>query len=106
MVVLIDGPLPSPSCFFFNATGQLLYRRIHSSHVMADTLGGEEKLSLAEASKNLYNNDRLHLCLLNKFLTLFTCKLEKSFLDTVFSIIDENNHALVIFFFFKVGNLG
>ena len=68
---------------------------------MADTLGGEEKLSLAEASKNLYNNDRLHLCLMNKFLTLFTCKLVKSFLDTVFSIIDQNNQALVIFFFFQ-----
>ena len=101
LVVLIDGPLPSPSCFsFFNAAGQLFYRRIHSSHVMADTLGGEEKLSLAEASKNLYNNDRLHLCLMSKFLTPSTCKLEtKSFLDTVFTIIDQNNQALVIFFF-------
>ena len=92
--------------FFFNAAGQLFYRRIHSSHVMADTLGGEGKFSLAEASKNWYNNDRLHLCLMNIFFTLFTCKLEKSFLDTVFSIIDQNNQALVVFFFFKVGNLG
>ena len=44
LVVLIDGPLSSPSCFFFfflYAAGQWFYRRIHLSHVMADTLGGE-----------------------------------------------------------------
>ena len=45
LVVLIDGPLPSPIRFFFSfflyAAGQLFYRRIHSSRVMADTLGDE-----------------------------------------------------------------
>ena len=58
LVVLIDVPLPSPSYYYyyyyyyFNDAGQLFYRRIDSSHVMADTLGGEQQFSLAEASKN------------------------------------------------------
>ena len=59
LVVLTDGPLPSPSCFFFvlfrflffffflYAAGQLFYRRIHSSRVMVDTLGGDYELSTA-----------------------------------------------------------
>ena len=55
-------------------------------------------------------DDRLHLCLLSKILTRSTCKLEtKSFVDTAFTIIDQNDQALVtlaIFFFFKVGNIG
>ena len=49
-------------------------------------------------------DDCLHLGLMSKFLAPSTCK---SFVDTVFTIIDQNNQALVIFFFFfKVGNLG
>ena len=43
LAVLIDGSVPSPFCFFFffllYAAGQLFYRRIYSSRVMADTLG-------------------------------------------------------------------
>ena len=60
------------------------------------------------ASKNNLNiDDRLHQCLMSKFVTPFTCKLKtKSFADTVFTIVDQNNQALVIYFFFKVGNLG
>ena len=99
---MIDVPLPSPSYYYyyyFNDAGQLFYRRIDSSHVMADTLGDEQKFSLAEASKHLYNDERSHLCLVNKYLTPFTCTLEKYFLDTVFTLIDQNNHALVSFFF-------
>lgn len=39
---------------------------------------------------------RLHLCLMSKFLTPWTCELEtKTFVDTVFTIIDQNNQALV-----------
>ena len=46
-------------------------------------------------------DDRLHLCVMSKFLTASTSKLEtESFLDTVITIIDRNNQALVIFFFF------
>ena len=46
LVVLMVVPLPSPSwflsvCLFFYGAGQLCYRHIHSSRVMADTLGGE-----------------------------------------------------------------
>ena len=58
-------------------------------------------------------DDCLQVCLMGKFLTPPTCKLEtKSHIDTAFTIIDQNNRALVIFFFsflfffFKVGNLG
>ena len=55
LVLLIDGPLPSPSWLFFvfYTAGQLFYRRIHSSRVMADTLGGE-------CSKTLNIDVRLH----------------------------------------------
>ena len=36
---------------------------------------------------------------MSKFFTPSICKLEtKSFVDTVFSIIDQNKQALVIFF--------
>ena len=53
-----------------------------------------------EASKNLNVDDHLHFCLVRRFLTPSTCKLEtKSFLDTVYTIINQNNQALVIFFF-------
>ena len=42
-----------------------------------------------------------------KFLTPSTSKLEtRSFVDTLFTIIDQNKQALVVFFFYKVGNLG
>ena len=58
-----------------------------------------------EARKNLNIDDRLHLCLMSKFVTPSTCKNTKSFVDTVFTFIDQNNQALVIFFF-KIGNLG
>jgi len=52
-------------------------------------------------------DDHLHLCLMSKFFTPSTFKLEtKSFVDIVFTIIDQNNQALVIIFFVKVGNLG
>ena len=50
LVVLINTLLPSPSWFFFSffyAAGQLFYRHIHSSHVMAGSLGDEYKFSLA-----------------------------------------------------------
>ena len=46
---------------------------------------------------------------MSKFLTRSTCKLEtKSFVDTVFTIVDQNNQALVTLaiFFFKVCNIG
>ena len=48
-------------------------------------------------------DDRLHLGLTSKFLTPSTYK---SFVGTVFNIIDQNNRALGILFFSKVGNLG
>ena len=53
-----------------------------------------------DASKSLNIDDYLHLCQMSKFFTLSTCKLEtKSFVDTVFfTIIDQNKQALVIFF--------
>ena len=39
---------------------------------------------------------------MSKFLTPSTCKLEtKSFIDHIFTIIDQNNQALVIFLFFS-----
>ena len=50
-------------------------------------------------------DDRLHLCLMRMFLTPSTCKLEtKSFVDTVFTIIDKNNQAvvtLILLFFLR-----
>ena len=60
-----------------------------------------------EVSKNLNIDDHLDLCQISKFLTPSTCKLEtKSVVDTIFTIIDQNKEALVIFFFLKVGHLG
>ena len=53
-----------------------------------------------EANENLKIGDHLHLCLMSKFLTPSTFKLKtKSFVDTVCTIIDQNNQTLVIFFF-------
>ena len=48
LVVLIDGPLPLPSCFFFFLffyVGQL-YRRIHSSRVMVEPWVASKNLAL------------------------------------------------------------
>ena len=57
-----------------------------------------------EASKNLNVDDHLHFCLVRRFLTPSTCKLEtKSFLDTVYTM---STTKLWLSFFFKVGSLG
>ena len=101
LVVLIDGPLPSPLRFYFS-----FFMLLVSCSTDAFIRPVWWQIPWV-TSKNLALRSRRRLvkiwilmivsiCLMSKFLTRSTCKLEtKSFADTVFTVIDQNNQALV-----------